>query len=325
MRKLIGFVVLAFLWHSACSEELLISSFAKLPFLESPVISPDGEFVAVILNEGDRSRVAVSGFASPTLSVIFQGYSSDDRINWLRWANNERLLVSLSTYMNTNYGFTGGASRQNRLFAVTRDGSNPIELWRSPNVDSEVLRRRLGRMNRDGVLSILPQEPDKILLTHGHEAEDNWAIMKVDIYNNKFEKQPTNPNQMSRWFADADDRISLGHTWLSTTRRVDTWYREHSTEEWTRVNTRDYFNGPSFYPIVVEQNKALIISDFETRRDAVWSYDLGLASYDELIFVPPGNDVHAPIWDYHHNRVIGVTYFDHYERDRKSTRLNSSH
>jgi len=69
----------------------------QMPVVSQPTLSPDGKYIAVILNEGDSTQVAIVPFDNKNqVQAILKLGTQKYRIEQLAWANNERILVSVS-------------------------------------------------------------------------------------------------------------------------------------------------------------------------------------------------------------------------------------
>ncbi|NIA27029.1 MAG: alpha/beta fold hydrolase [Desulfobulbaceae bacterium] len=287
------------------AEEIPVESFGHLPYVEQPELSPDGNYVAAVLNTGDVPAVVVGAFGGTDLQAVLQLKAADDRIEWMRWANDDRLLVSASF---SSY-FGGARFRLRRLYAVDRDGANLLALERK--VARKALRFEWA-VNTDNILSILPDEPHQILLELYDPRDKGPAVFKVDIYKNKFEKQFPNTYEVDRWYADRSGKVTLG---LGVDKDVaTTWYKNPENGRWQELYSKKMFEGDTFYAVTVDGDMAVVFSDHELGREALWRYNIASGQFEELIYAADAYDVDAALLNIDQNEVIGAAYMDNFEK-----------
>lgn len=131
MKKMawVFFVLFAAEWAGAV-ERLPLELFASLPEMQDVQLSPDGTRIATVINRGSDSLVVARGVESSDLNLLAKADNRDIFINWFRWANNERILVSLRL-TESRYGID---TIESRLVSIKWDGSNMINLIKfNPN------------------------------------------------------------------------------------------------------------------------------------------------------------------------------------------------
>jgi hypothetical protein len=246
---------------SVPAAELPVESFGHMPVIEQPSVSPNGQFVAAVLNTGDTPAVVIGPFGSTDLTRILQLQYEDDRIEWIEWANDEKILISasFSTLINSN------RHRLNRLYAVNRDGSDLQQIFRK---SVKGVTRDSYYVDKDRVISFLPNEPDHILLELFDPLDDARAVFKVDITKNKFEKQFVNRYDVYSWTADDSGHVSLGISIDKDTRSV--WYREPGEDKFNLLHESVIFEDETFSPVWVKGGKAIVLGDHELGRQALW-------------------------------------------------------
>ncbi|MGH8166595.1 MAG: alpha/beta hydrolase family protein [Woeseiaceae bacterium] len=290
----------------AHSEEIPLASFAHLPLIEQPVVSPGGAHIVAVLNAEDGPAVVVSEFGSRDLQAVLKLKKSEDRIEWVRWANDERILVSAS-YSEV---IASERFRIDRLFSVDLDGGNLQEIKRKTARVPPAWRRWLSTGGR--ILSILPDEPELVLIEAYDDQDDAPAVFKVDIYKNKFYKQFVNKYEVDAWYADTHGEVTFGIGWDKDV--ATTWYRSPESKEFRKLHARTLFEDDTFSPILIEGDNALVFSDHELGRTAIWRYNIPGEAFEELVFAADGYDLEAPLFDQDETKVIGAAYVEHYER-----------
>jgi dipeptidyl aminopeptidase/acylaminoacyl peptidase len=316
MKKIIITILLlsfAFISHAE-KKALTYKEFGHLPIIQEPTVSPDGKHIAGIFNSADGPSVVMSDFGSSEIVKLVSLKKSKDRIDNVMWANNERLLVS-SSYSKKQWG---DRFRVNRLFAVNIDGSNLIELNRKASrrnlTGAEVALFDLHSSQE--VVSLLKDEKEFVLLQMYSPKDKGQSVYKTNIYENKFEKLFVNKYDVYSWVANKEGHIVLGvgsDDKDSTIRNI--WYRKDNNDEWKLLHTKKAFEGESFSPVLVSENKAIVISDHELHRDALWQYDIKTGTYEKLLYANDNYDIDGVIYNADRDDIIGAIYFEHYRKN----------
>ena len=134
------------------------------------------------------------------------------------------------------------------------------------------------------ILSILPDEPNHILMQIYDERDTEFAVYKVDIVKNKFEKQFPNTYEVQAWRADSTGNIVYGWDYNANTNEYIYWHRPVGSKKWQKLSSRKAYDSETFWPAGIEGNKAVVISNRETGRDAAWRYDISTGEFEELLF-----------------------------------------
>ncbi|MDZ7644266.1 MAG: hypothetical protein U5K76_08715 [Woeseiaceae bacterium] len=205
-------VLAACLAAPVLAERLPVEHFGHPPMIEQPTISPNGEWIAAVLNGEDGPTIVVSPFGSRELNAIVRLKYGQDRIDRVRWANDERLLIAVSEADSIN----GNAVRVGRLYQVGRDGEGMRQIRRKP---TRPVQSWVSYLSTTHILSLLPEDPDHILMELYDERDEGFAVFKVDITRNDFEKQFINSYDVDDWYADRDGNVTFGLEFLRDVRR----------------------------------------------------------------------------------------------------------
>ena len=306
--RYLALLFLLFPTLSVWSEELPYTSFGHLPMVDQPTVSPDGKQVAAILNSEDGPTIVVSPFGSTELSAIVRLKYGADRIEWIDWANNERLLISVSE----TSGPGADKFRIARLYQVGLDGKGMKQIRRKP---TRPVPQWVQRIDTDNILSILPNDPDHILMQIWDERDNAFAVFKVDIEKNEFKKEFANTYDVNRWWSDDKGNVVFGQEFNPNTNEVTFWYRPDNEKKWQPLHTQKAYQGETFSPIFVAGDKAIVLTDYELGRQAAWQYDLLSGEYEELLFSADGYDIEGAILSNDRAELLGVYYFDDFRVD----------
>lgn len=301
MRKLC--LLLCVLAAPTLAAKLPYEHFGHLPIVEQPSVSPNGELVAVVVNSDRGPTVNIAPFGSRDLTPIIQLKSGEDRIDWIEWANDDRLLVSASQ----SSLISGDRIRISRLFSIGADGQGLREIKRktvTPPKWFEVF------YDTTRIVSWLRDDPEHVLIELYDTLDGAIAVFKVNIYTNDFDKLFVNTYDVNSWFANGEGEVVFG---TSRDEEILTfWYREGNDADWRELHSREIFESETFDPILVKGNKAYVFSDHEIARQGIWLYDIESGEFEELIYAAENHDVQTAILSVDRDEVVGATYYDHY-------------
>ncbi|MDX1500503.1 MAG: S9 family peptidase [Woeseiaceae bacterium] len=308
-------VLVLLLAGSAAGEELPIEHFGHLPMVSMPTVTPSGSHVAAILHGDEGPTIVVGEFGSRDLTAIVKLKYGEDRIEWIDWANEDRLLISVSEPMRRPTEIFGSRQpyqedRIRRLYQVRRDGSDMKQIRRK---EPGFQRPQDEFISTDTVMSMLPDDPDHILMQLWDSRDRALAVFKVNLEKNSFDKQFANTYDVNWWYANDAGEVVLGIEWFQNV--LTTWYRPDGGKDWEVLDERNVFDETSFSVISIDGDDAIVLSDRETGYESAWRYDLASGEFGELIFAADGHDISGAIMSSDRNRVIGFSWVDHYRQD----------
>ena len=90
------FILIISIVLSLSSFALDYKDFGKLPFFSNVTISPDGQKIAALANIEDKPYIVVTEFGSANFNPIASLKNEYDRLEWIEWANNEKIIFQTS-------------------------------------------------------------------------------------------------------------------------------------------------------------------------------------------------------------------------------------
>ncbi|MDT0603383.1 MULTISPECIES: prolyl oligopeptidase family serine peptidase [Thalassotalea] len=320
--KLITYLIVVMALMSAVTfaknPPLTYKEFGHLPMLESPTVSPNGQLIASVFNSEDGPKVVLSEFASTEITTLVQLRKSEDRIEDIYWANNNRLLISASySEKIVNRYF-----RMNRIFSVGIDGKEIREL--KTKVVKELAPWEKRAMADIHLVSLLKDDKEHVLLQMYDVRDEAQVVYKVNVYDGKFTKLFANRYNVFNWVVNENDTVTFGYGAMKEDPEIRTiWHRNNEKDEWQLLHKQKAFEGETFIPIAVEGNKLIVLTDHKTRRTSLWEYDIVSGEYTKLIYGHEKYDVNNVIYNTGRDEIIGVTYFEHFRQDHYFSEKNN--
>lgn len=262
-------VAAASLWaclHAVAAEPLPLDAFANLPMVEQVVLSPDGQRFAALVNAGDLTVLAVRDLAgSAALSPLLKTDNRQFRFRWIRWANNERLLVSVA--YPSRRGWIDVA--ETRLISIKRDGSDPVNLVRHSAFDSG---SRMAQF-QDRVIDWLPEDGHHVLLEYDDDGGGEPSVFKVDVDNGRRQRVHVGRKDVTGWITDSTHRVRVGTRQRGA--EIDILLCDPDGSNWRTAWSYGVFARDVVEPMGFgnDVNKLYVTADHEGRR-AVFEVDL---------------------------------------------------
>lgn len=301
----------------ASAAELSVEDFAAMPVVMQPEVSPDGSKIAVMVrNDSGYYDIMVTPFDKTDFVKVASLVKAYDRVEWIEWANNERLLVAASKPANVSrFHF-----RVPKLYSIDVKTGESLQLrfrdpgWTSMNAaESEAMR------DDADIVSFLRDDPEHILVELWTEQDTGPAVFKVNVYENTFEKIVNNDFYVRSWYANFQGEVLMG-IGINPDERRNTrirrfWYRETPESEWKLLREHESGAEEKFVPVghVNDEGKILVLSDYRIRREGLYRYDVHTGEYEELLFAPEHHDLDDVIKV--DDRIVGVAWIaDYFEQ-----------
>lgn len=215
------FAVLLAASASAVADPLPIEYFTKDDDFGLIKISPDGEYLAATVRDGERSAVVFLNIESAEFTGGVRARNGDE-ITDFDWISDTRVVYYYGErYMGREY-----VSRTGEIFAVDRDGKRDVILY-GYRASNQRAGSRLGlreSTNASGeLLSVLENDDDKILIlerpytvrgrTVYLDADSAARIALLDVYSGDKDIRGVVPLKLAKVIVDADEqvRFALGY------------------------------------------------------------------------------------------------------------------
>jgi dipeptidyl aminopeptidase/acylaminoacyl peptidase len=233
-----------------------VEAFGDLPFLSDPTLSPDGRQIAARIFVGGHERIGIWNATGERQAprVIAVG---DFQLRWVRWAGDNRLLVSVQTTV-TIYGMS---------VPVSRVLSYDLETRR--NIVLGDVNGLLG----DDVIFVDPAGR-YILLSAQEQVTTYPSVQRIDLETGTATEVQRARSGVWRWFADENGVVRAGVDYRERALRL--YYRSAAGQELRRIAARRYTNDESVIDTIrflSNADRGIVVTDSETGRFAVYEYD----------------------------------------------------
>ena len=285
---------------AAAGAPLPVETFAELPFLSTPLLSPDGTRIAARLSNAGHEWIGIWTLSEPRdhppKLIEVRAVES------FAWAGDSRLVISTADTEIMTSGVVIAYGRARRIFCHDLAADKTIRLGQSHGMFAEVIFiDPLGRY-----VLVSSQET---LISPPH-------VERIDLSTGAgVEVQRRMPGVWS-WFADSAGVVRVGVDYDENRTRI--YYRSTPEAALARTETRrDLLDGSAVDAIrfVTNTDHGVIVTNAATGRFGVYNYDFATDTRGAAIFEHPEVDVTDAIFS-PEGAVDGVTYEDDRPRVR---------
>jgi dipeptidyl aminopeptidase/acylaminoacyl peptidase len=284
---------------------LPLEAFYKDALIEDIRLSPDGSHLLALKNVGEHTLVMVLDLTTNKVFYPIRTDNKEFKFNWVTWGNNNRLLMSLRFDSRMPSGIK---YMQTRLLAMdAKKQSKAITLIRPDETSHWVSQFQ------DNIISMMPDEPDHILVSIDRDSPLNQTVYRVNINTGGISRVKRHSASVRSWFADRDGNVRVGQNYDDKKRKVTFKILDSATNEWRVAWEYVVFDEPSIAIAGFghNPNELFIFADHEGRK-ALFKADLSKPGYPkELILSDPDYDVSGQlIYSDAHKEVVGIYYSD---------------
>jgi len=258
-----------------------LEDFFRKPDKIALRLSPDGKSLAWLEPWERRLNLTVQNLADGSSRRVTAARERD--LSGYVWVSSDRLVYVQDTGGDENY----------RLYAVSRDGGNPIDLTPFPGVKCDIV-------------DDLEQDDDHILFQMNRRDPQVFDVYRLNVHDGSMSLIGENPGNIQSWFTDHDGKLRLA----MTTDGVNTslLVRETEAGKWRTVATYDFkeYVRPQLFTF---DNRAIYVAS-NLGRDtlAIAEYDLTLGREAKVLFEHDEVDVDNLMFSRARQCLTGVAF-----------------
>ena len=285
------------------TTRLPAEAFYQLPQLSNIKLSPDGNYLAAFRHSGDQTFVITMNLKTDEVFYPTKSEEKNFKLNWVEWANNDRLLISTS-FVNSHE--TGAAKiTYTRLYSVDAKKPSKIINLVKPNESPYYISQF-----QDNVIGRVANEPDSILISVDNVSPGHETVYKVNVVTGKSSIVQREADANS-WLADRDGGVRIGEYYDDDKRKKSYKVRDPKTNEWVDAWQYVVFDNPPVTPLGFGKNPSdlYLLADYQGRQ-ALYKADLSVAGYPlQLILSNPDYDIEGRlIYSSAVKDVVGIYY-----------------
>jgi dipeptidyl aminopeptidase/acylaminoacyl peptidase len=284
----------------AAGAALPIEHFAQLPFVRSPLLSPDGRRIAALIVNEAEERIAV--FAPADGGWRIEHSLAAANAPSFQWAGNDRLLIDVDSVTIVAAGPVWLPLPTRRVAGYDLATRTVRTLGTNRGLLDQVIF-----VDHDGRYALLAGGP--VLGRTPHVQRVDLGTFQADVV------QPSRPGIWS-WFADSGGIVRAGADYGQ--RRTRIYYRAAAGAPLRLIEDRRHSRDDSVVDSIHfagNSERGILITNADTGRFAIYHYDFATDARGEAIFEHAQVDVGSALIDRDGN-VDGIFYEDDRPRVR---------
>ncbi|WP_380783455.1 alpha/beta hydrolase family protein [Sphingomonas sp. R86520] len=283
----------------ATTAPVAVETFAKLPGMENPKLSPDGTRIAAKMAiNGQQVLVVAPLFEDKKASAVRVGASVD--INWWRWVGDDWLAVGVGSqdmlygeeiYITRTLGVKADMTKVNRID------------WTHSGVRA------------DDVLWVARDGTPRILLSRqtGIESESQWypQVAEVDLSTGRTKTVAGSQANVFSWYADGAGTVRMGYRYDDDSRKSALLYRSTNRDAF-KVIASARGSQDIVIPLTFRADGTAIATDDSNGRDEVFEVSLPDLKLGKKVYGADGYDVDGVVENATGDDVDGITVTDRF-------------
>lgn len=285
-----------------------VEKFAQLPVMTDAELSPDGTHLAYIRPIKGRKHLIVQSLGGQGKPAVVPP-TEDLDFDWLHWANNDRLVFSVSaTRWRRN-----AETRETRLWAINRDGTNPqhiVRPSRATRTGSSIARELAPPQIQSDVIHWLPDEADHILVAIDGDHDGAYEVRRIDIRDGEYDVVMDGRDGIQDWLTDQAGNLRIGwgyrneSSYRVVTKRDDGQWRSVDKSTWLDVG---------FFPQAFTASQDIVYMRGPDKNGfaVVRKLNISTGEFLESVFAIDGIDANGLALDPVTLQPAGVRYIEH--------------
>lgn len=278
---------------------LATEAFARLPFVEKPVLSPDGSHVAGLFAVRGEQRILLMPMFGDRSRSVMVGVPDQTEIAWLRWVNDDNLVVGLYALQLV----AGDNWYISRMIAISRTTGKVTKLlW------------DVGGQNGADLLWVPTDGSNHILVAAQnsiYEGEDFWpSVYRVDVTNGRKRVVQRGRAGVMDWGVDHLGRIRYGIGYSDATTRATLLYRSGDEGGFRLIERASLRNEEELtvpFLFLPGTDHGYVVDSAEDGRSVVVEVDLATGKPVRTVYAVDGADVDGVEMSFDGSRLLGVT------------------
>lgn len=275
-------------------------AFAKIPFVDDVEISPDGTRIAGLFGIGGRQVIGLYSLVDPNEKKVLVGLPDDTQADWVRWVNDDNILVGVSALQPV---IDGERWYITRLISVNRNTSKITRLlWDSQG------------QNASDVLWVATDGSPQILVAAQLSIFTNelfWPIVwRVDVEKGSKKRELSGQEGVMNWDADSTGRIRAGTGYRDENRTFRLLYRGEKEGGFRTADRADTRKGEGLlnpFMFLPEGDQAMAIHTDDGGREGIYKIDMRSLSDVEAVFsAPTGSEILSVMVSDDRSSLLGV-------------------
>jgi dipeptidyl aminopeptidase/acylaminoacyl peptidase len=293
-----------------CAEEAITKlpaeAFYKMPMLSNVQLSPDGTHLIALKNVGESTAIMTLEIATGKIFYPAQTDNKKFKINWISWANNDRILLSIR-YTEGQFG-TSLKFGHSRLVAMDAKKESKMVNLVKPSDEATFTSQF-----QDHVMGRDPNNADNIIMGVDDVAWGHQTVYSVNVNTGRRKILKKEDMGIREWYIDTQGTVRAGEGYNDDDKKVTIKVLDPKTQKWVKAWQYTVFEDTDINPLGFGKNpnELYLLADHDGRQ-ALYKADLSKEGYPwELILSNDTYDISGSlIYSPSIQDVVGLYYND---------------
>ena len=311
MRLLTLFMSLLFFGvATANSAPPPIEAYAQIPALRDGALSPNGKKLAVVTQVDNEYAVQIIDIVDMKKPKVISGKLPKNVLpRWIKWANNDRVFVSVRTTSKASPSTPIHFTTIMSISSDMKDVGPLIKQAKTRRMGSQLGSEAEQRQFNDYVIDWLPDDPDHILMGFSKKDSSQTDVQMVNVRTGNVSTKELGGRNTQEWITDLTGEVRLAQG------------RHHTTAEWQmriRKAGESFFSGPEDFPglqatsdvvgFTEDPDELLVFRYAGNETIGLEVYNLAQKKYTKTLFRHPEYDVSRVIYAPNGKKVLGAGF-----------------
>lgn len=286
-----------------------VDHYSRMPAFYDASLSPDGKFMATIQDSKGQYILRVYNLADPSDKKLrATKYGKDLRVNYIRWANNDTILVNVSIPQK----FGNQTIQTGFIYVVDKDVKD-AEVLLKPDArggtGSNISHSTGFRQFNNVIIDYLPHDPNHVLMSYGVEDQFKPGVHKMNINTRRAELVKKGNITTQGWITDRQHRLRVGYGRRDRNGEETLVIRDSNSDIWKNVSEFPGLTADTSVWGFTENPNELIIGDHKDKdTQGLYIYDLAQKRETRKLFHHDKYDVRSILLSADGKKVVGASF-----------------
>lgn len=255
------------------------SAFVDPGYLRNPIISPDGTHLVFRELIGKKTFIGIKPVDSDEIRRT--ALPAMQRLNWYRWAGNNRILISLGFVFN---------------FGAFEIRSGGLMVLDTTTMESKQLGGDQGSLDGNDIVFTDPNG-EYLLIAIQKSLSDYPGVFRINIADGSRTEIIKPQSNIWSWLADDQGIVRMGLAYSPYSTKI--YYRRSNDQPFrliSKIKASDSEEEKAeslidVTKIVTGRDEGYVLSNKETGRFALYKFNYLTREIGELVYAHPENDV----------------------------------
>ena len=212
-------------------SSLPVEAHASLPNASQMNLSPDGNKIAFVQNGKGTLFLVVFDLKTGEKRYVTKTDNLNATLNWFDWVNNDLLVMGVSsTLVQKGVRYTSSALRRFDLTEKDAEIRNVLRMSRGVH----------NAQFQDNVISMLPDDPEHILLSIDLDIPNKPSVYKVNVRTGKRNRIERPKKNINSWIADQQGNVRIMRQIDDTT--ITYSLKDKKSGDWNKLFEYEVFS-----------------------------------------------------------------------------------